>query len=300
MAKSLKERRLAEFVDRVSEMGQFCNMLETDEKPIMVVWGESGIGKSTFLARMEHECAQRKLRKAEMVCKETGSTDYMAIMRKIRDDVGVDYFKAFTDLINFFTDPDYHPKIELNINIQGSISILDSGKIEESSTGDIAGIVIKDNMLITPRSDIAIPEAERMARLTDRFIEGLRSSAVSGQVIIFFDAVEKLAPDTEKWLWGEFLDAVRDGKLSGVKFVLCGQKQPGLDRDWRFFVSEAELQPLGLEHIETYLSNRGIEETMRANIAEFLYATTKGKISKIAESVDAFLLLKEKKKGANE
>src|SRR5437899_1373873 len=136
-------------------MVEFCNMLDVDDVSIMVVTGDGGIGKSSLLARMMHECAQRKLRRADVVWTETRSHDYLAIMRKIRDDVGVESFHAFTDLVNYFTVPRY----ELSINVTGvrSIEVARGAAIEGSTVGDIAGVIIKDSMLTIPRTDMAIP-----------------------------------------------------------------------------------------------------------------------------------------------
>ena len=64
----LERRRLAEFVDRTAEMERFRRMLESDEKHIMVVWGDAGMGKTTLRLRMVHECAGRSVRKAEVEC----------------------------------------------------------------------------------------------------------------------------------------------------------------------------------------------------------------------------------------
>jgi hypothetical protein len=131
-------------------------------------------------------------------------------------------------------------------------------------------------------------------RLTDRFIEGLSAALKEGTLVVFLDSVEKMSPSDERWLWEEPLLAVREGRLTGIKFVLCAQEQPQLDRDWRIFVEEAELQPLGLEHIEAYLEKRGVEEEQRKALAIMLLGNTKGKISLIAEQVDSFLALLQK------
>lgn len=292
----LERRRIAEFVDRADEVERFCRMLESDEKHIMIVWGDSGIGKTSLRLRMVHECAQRKLNKAEVECGGTRTSGYLAIMRKIRDDVGLQYFNPFSDYVNFLTDPSYQPKVSFNINVQGlgGVAVAQGAHISDANVGDIAGVVIKDNMLVLPRTDIAVPEEERMMRLTDRFVEGLGAALKENKLVVFLDAVEKMAPDTKQWLWQEPLLAVRSGRLTGIKFVLCGQEQPQLDRDWRIFVEEAELHALALEHIETYLEKRGVEEALRNGLAMFLLANTKGKISLIAEGVDAFLALQQK------
>ena len=93
---------LAAFVDRQAELGRFCEMLETDEKPIMIVWGDDGIGKSSLLARLIHECATRKLRRAEVFATKSRFNTYLEILRKIRDDLGPEFFSSFTQLVNYF------------------------------------------------------------------------------------------------------------------------------------------------------------------------------------------------------
>jgi hypothetical protein len=291
----LERRRLAEFVDRTDELDLFCRMLESDQKHIMIVWGDTGMGKTSLRLRMVHECARRSLRKAEVECGGMRTTGYLPIMRKIRDDLGLEYFNPFSDCVNFLTDPNYQPKISLNINVQApeGVAVADRAQISGSNVGDIAGLVIKDNMWVLPRADIAVPEDERMMRMTDRFIEGLNAALKPGTVVVFLDAVEKMASDTERWLWEEMLMAVRDGRLTGIKCVLCAQVPPQLDRDWRIFVEEAELYPLTIQHIEAYLEKRGVKEGLRRDLAIFLLANTKGKISLIAEQVDTFLALQQ-------
>jgi GTPase SAR1 family protein len=296
MYTELERRRLAEFVDRTDELERFCRTLESDEKHIMIVWGSAGTGKTSLRLRMVHECAQRKLRKAEVECGGTRTTGYQAIMRKIRDDVGLQYFNAFSDYVNFLTTPDYQPQISLNVNVQdmGGIAVAQGAQISGAKVGDIAGLVVKDNMFVLPRTDIAVPEEERMMRLTDRFIEGLSAALEEGALVVFLDSVEKMSPKDERWLWQEALLAMREGRLTGLKFVLCAQERPQLDRDWRIFVEESELQPLALEHIEAYLEKRGVEEAQRNALAIMLLGTTNGKISLIAEQFDTFMALLQK------
>jgi hypothetical protein len=306
---TLLDRRLAEFVDREAEMRLFCEMLEPSRKNILVVWGDSGLGKSSLLARMTHECALRRLAKAEVTWTETRPYDYLAVMRKIRDDVlsslrdtpteagSYPAFAAFTDLVNYFTVEHY----ELTVKVEGVTSItVASGAVIQSgsSVGDIAGIVVKDVMLNTARSDMAVPEAERLARLTDRFLEDFEALLGQRSMVVFFDAVEKMSPDTEKWLWGELLAAVRDGRLEHVTFVLCGQHCPDLDRDWDLAVEAAQLQPLSHEHIVDYLGRRGVDEANREELATLLEVTTQGRVAQVASFVDGYLKLKSQRAGS--
>ncbi|MGQ0444983.1 MAG: AAA family ATPase [Beijerinckiaceae bacterium] len=286
------ERRLAEFVDREDEMRRFCRLLETDSKSVMVVSGDGGVGKSSLLARMIHECAVRQLRKSEVTWTDTRNHDYLAVMRKIRDDTGPESFRAFTDLVNFFTVPQYELKV--TVQGQGNIAVAGGARIEGSRVGDIAGIMIKDVMLSAPRNDMAVPESERTARLTDAFIAELQAELTArGPLMVFLDATEKMTPDTERWVWGELLGAARDGKLPNAKFVLSGRRRLELGRDWIRLVEEAQLKPLDREHILIYLGKRGVAESNRAAVADLLLIITQGNILQIATYVDAFLQMQE-------
>jgi hypothetical protein len=279
------QRRLAEFVDRRTEMSRFCAMLDGNDKLITVIWGEGGLGKSSLLARMVHETAQRGLRKAEVVWTNTRKHDYLGVMRKIRDDLGVEAFKPFTDLVNFFTVPQY----TLKIVAPGPISVAHQAQISNSTVGDIAGVIIKDSMIVIPRSDLGVPETERMLQLTTRFIECLHACCAQGPVVLFFDTVEKMSVETHDWLWGELLAAVQDGRLPGVRCVLCGQTPPELEREMSRIVELAELHPLALDDVVEYLGRRGVKESDREVAAKFLLLSTKGKPLEVATMVDAYL-----------
>ena len=289
------ERRLREFVDREAEMSQFRASLDSDDKPIMIVSGASGMGKTSLLLRMIHECALRKLPKAEVVWNDTNALDHMATMRKIRDDLGVEHFKSFTDLINYFTDVDYQPKLEITLNVQagGAIDVAAGMQVTESSIGDIAGVVIRDNMFVVQRADLAIPPEVRRNHLTRRFLDGLAAASASSLVVLFFDTIEKMSDLTHTWLWEQVLEALRSGTLANVRVVLCGQRPPPDDRDWAMFIEAAELKPLALKDIEAYLERRApkIGADVRHELAKIILVPTGGRPTDVAAAVDAYLKL---------
>lgn len=288
------ERRLARFVDRKAEMQKFCSMLDGEDKFLLLVSGESGLGKSLLFARMIHECGLRKHKKAEVVWSDTRPHDYLAVMRKIRDDFGPDLFKSFTDLVNYFTDPHYTVKL----NVEGSIRVAEGMEVKDSNVGDVAGVVVKDSMFVFPRNDMAVPEAERMIQLTDRFLENFAAALASEPLVVFFDAVEKMSDPTQKWVWGELLKAVLDGRLSNVRFVLCGITHPPLDPDMDAIAEDARLSPLGRADIIEYLGLVGIKES-RDLLADMLLATTKGKPYDVAAAVQSFMKQQEVNRGNN-
>jgi hypothetical protein len=287
------ERRLAAFVDRVKEMTRFCEMLETREKLIMTVWGEAGLGKTSLFFRMVHECAVRKLRKAEVVWTDTRNHDYLAVMSKIRDDVGLEPFQRFTDL----AETPFSAPIELNINAGNAahIDVAHGIKVQDSTVGDIA--FFKASQIVLPVSDMANIEKRRMIQLAELFLEGLSKAVESEPVVIFFDAIEKMSAETYNWIRDELLQAVLDGRLANVCFVLCGRQKPQFDRSMQMIVEEAQLQPLGVADIQEYLAKRVSDEQLGAAvtapvcvaIANLIMGGTGGKPDEVAYRVEAFI-----------
>src|SRR5687767_14589140 len=118
---------LEEFVDRAAEIERFRSMLETSDRPILFIWGDSGVGKTSLLAKMIHECSLRKIRKSEVGWSKTRNYDYVGIMRKIRDDVGAHYFNEFTRLVNRFTGAESEEiRVNLTVDSQGINRVAES------------------------------------------------------------------------------------------------------------------------------------------------------------------------------
>lgn len=303
---SMQEQRLARFVDRESEMKSFCRMLDEHgwPRPIVMVWGDGGMGKTALLLKMWHECSSRQLLKAEVIWTDTRNYDYLAVMRKTRDDLGVENFVGFTKLVNSFTDPKAPPPLEVIIKTAGQIDVArnmevkDQGKVGSVTGMNIENLIIKDLMLVTPRADLGIPDNERMARLTDQFIQELNEVACKKRIVIFLDAVEKAADATQRWIWGEFLGALRDDRLSNVNFVIGGRNKPAVDDVWRPYLEEQELRPLEAKHIAEYLIKRNVDpgDAAREQVVEFIIALTGGNPLKVANAVEYVSRMREKDK----
>jgi KAP family P-loop domain len=286
------ERLLAEFVDREVEMARYREMLDDRGVCVFAVWGGGGVGKSSLQAKMIHEVATRKIIKSEVIWTETRNHDFLAILRKIRDDLGAEHFSGFTALVNSFTDPQHHLRVTLEGN--ANISVAAGATIEDGANiGRIAGVIIEDVMLTDPHAGMQDSAGERRARLTDAFAADMAAAFKDREAVVFFDAVEKMTEDTEDWVWGELLPAACDGQLGEVKFVLSGRRKPAVDRLWRGVIEVAELQPLPREHVLLYLEKRGVAEADREVLAKTLLMITKGNMLALANYVDGYLKLPE-------
>lgn len=278
------ERRLREFVDRKSETETFCQILDgTDERRVMVVVGPGGIGKSSLLARMLHECALRNAQRAEIIYTDDNIPDYLAVMRKCRDDLGVEPFGELTGLINYYTVPQY----EVNVNVTGTANINVGSNMDASGAqiGQMAGIVV-DMMNAQPRTDLSVTEGERRGKLTKAFISAL-ATLKGGLLVIFFDASEKMTKSTQEWLLNEVITGVTDAEMTHVRFVICGREAPSINRFIEDLICVAELKPLGVDDVIEYLELRGHPDAeKRAIVAETLLQVSDGNLLTLGNMVD--------------
>ena len=281
---------LAAFVDRQAELGRFCEMLENDEKPIMIVWGDDGIGKSSLLLRLIHECASRKLRKAEVFASKTRFNTYLEILRKIRDDLGPELFPNFTQLVNCLFPNPLQPRAPIKIDIGGGAqSVLERAKLENVTIhGDVAGVIIKDFMINVPDPSMNIPLQDRMNLLTTEFLKDLAPIVQNEMLVVLFDDIQELTDETYKWLWEGIISALEEGRLKNIRFVLCGRAKPQLEGAAVLSVKEAPLQPLGLSDVENYLDRIGHVEEGRLAAAQMLWAASGGVPLKVAKAVDSY------------
>jgi hypothetical protein len=238
---------------------------------------------------MTHECSVRKFTKAEVFWTDIYNHDYLAIMRKIRDDLGAEKFSDFTTLVNhFFADQ----SIKVDLTLPSPIKIGEGMTMGQGSkVGVMAGvviepgaIVIKDQMDTIPRRDLAISDSDRMARVTGEFLLNLNAAAANGRVIVFFDAVEKATELTQKWLWGGLFDALLQGRLDNVQFVICGRNQPTIDDRWRLLVEEGRLAPLKPQDIAEFLDRirLNLDPISRKAVVDTIWVASQGNPLKIA------------------
>lgn len=289
-----RERLLTQFVDRSAEMALFAQVLDGDDLPVMVVHGESGMGKSALLMRMVHECALRKLPRAELEWSSVEVLDYLGTLRKIRDALGVEPFAAFTDLVNYYTDESYQPRLDINVTVQGGVQVAAGAQISGSEVGDIAGIVLRDNNFVIQRADLRIDDEERRKRLTERFLRGLAQVSAGPKVVLFFNATEKMSDLTYQWLWGQLLKPVVDGELPNVRAVLLGQRPAPDDPDLATLLARVQLQPLGVDDIDAYIAKRAagivaLSDETRRELARMLAGMTRGRPADVASAVDLYL-----------
>jgi len=268
---------LKQFVDRKSELSRFRELLNKNDRILFVVTGESAIGKSAFMARMIHECRESGWHRALVPCDLMTNVDYRAVMRKLKSEIGSNYFEKFDQEDKKLGEPIFQ------LTIEGDVSVGERAKFTNSTAGDLVGVQVN-----FPERGLNQWEKERRSTLTYRFIEGLKEVVADNRIVIFFDAVEKMTQDVEEWVMNELIVAAITGDLLNVKFVQCGQRRLKINEEIEFAIEETTLGPLGERDIVEYLEKRGISGEDVGGIASVLMNQTRGFAGEIAKRVDAY------------
>jgi len=293
-----RQWRLASFVDRDDEMARFCALLDSPGKMVMSVTGPGGIGKTSLLARMIHEVACREgITKIEVIYSGDDLPEFMTILRTCRDNIEAKAFNNFTKLVNFYTDPHY----DVNVNLQGTVSTGNNLTVTEGgSVETIAGVVIKDAMFTSLRSDLDVSPAEQRATLTNQFIACLAEAAKTRPlIVILIDGAEKMSEVTARWLWDMFIVAIADAKIPNIRFVILGRIRPSIEPWQEELVELAELKGLSIPDIVLYLEKRGVGPEHREALAQMVFPDSEGTNRDgnpydIANRVSAFIKLQER------
>lgn len=277
------------FVNRTREMGELEHMLIDSQVRVLCLWGPGGMGKSVLLSKMLQVCNDRGLNTAYVQWETDRSYNYLDMMRQIRDQTGPEtLFQLFNDKVNFFTNPEYKLKIQVEGGAIGDVHILENGEIQKSNVTVHVGhtVEIKDLQLKLDRSDA---EAARIPfQLMEAFVPCLKALMQSNPVVVVFDGMEKPDASTKNWIWNEFLTLVRDQTVDKLFVILAGREQFVPDPSFFDCTRVLELRPLGRNDVEDYLHRRGVAECS-ADFLNLILAGSGGQPLKVGETVDMFM-----------
>jgi hypothetical protein len=167
----------------------------TCSQNIMLVSGESGIGKTTLLT----SCLQRvpRDRLTLRIQLRQRTTPVSEIFRRAGHDLGWAQFPRFTVQVAAFQGI---PSVEIDrnwlIGIKNRITIV---------------LQVED-----------VDREQRRAALTQAWFEDLQ--AMGAQVLMAFDTYEQATPDVQAWIQGPFL--ARVANLATLRVLVAGQQVP--------------------------------------------------------------------------
>jgi hypothetical protein len=249
------------------------------------------MGKSVLLGKMLQHCNDRGLNSAYIQWTLDRSYNYLDIMRQIRDQTGPDtLFQFFNDKVNFFTNPEYKLKIQVEGSSISDVHILENGEIRQSNVTVHVGhtVEIKDLQFKLERSDA---EAARIPfQLTEAFIPCLKALVLANPFVLFLDGMEKADASTKKWILDEFLPLIRDQVVNKSFAVLGGREKITLDPSYFDCSRVFELKPLGRSDVEDYVHRRGLAHCSADFLSLVLANSNGGEPLQIGFLVDNYIL----------
>lgn len=263
MSKTLREL----FVNRVRQSDIFCKIIDGQtRRSIMAITAGSGLGKSWLLRVFAYEASSRNLPLVQIDFADGQAYDALSLVRRCRDAIGAEYFGALDRTIIdattarvALTTPTGQPTGPINVNL-GTDNTLTSSNVTVS---DIGNTVIKDNSFVIQTDNPIVRQAIE-DRINAAFFENLAALAAQKRVVFLFDTYERASIEAERWApsaadrWvvGQLLGRIRDGKLSNVAIVLAGRRVPEFGVEWNEVLGRVALDLLECSYITEYLRER--------------------------------------------
>jgi hypothetical protein len=272
MRKTLQEL----FVDRTRHSHAFCKMLDGQTlRRIMVLTAASGMGKSWLLHTFAHEARRRKLPLVRIDFADRQPYDTLMLARRCRDALGPEHFNPLTEAINHATTAHVTlatdtatslpnlapPPAQLSVDTGGGDYA--QGEIDKRQGTFIEGPIIKDNFFVIGSNDPIMRQAVE-DRITSAFFECLARICGQTRVVFLFDTYERNTLKSENWMpraadrWicGELLSRIRDGKLQNVIVVIAGRRAPEFGAAWNEVLGHMKLDLLEYSDMKEYLRER--------------------------------------------
>jgi hypothetical protein len=261
MTKTLREL----FVNRVRQSDIFSRMLEGQtRRRIMVITAGAGLGKSWLLRLFAIEATNRKLPLAQLDFADGQAYDGLALVLRCRDSFGAEHFAAVDQAISDSTTARISlaasgASAPVNVSI-GNENSLTSSSINIS---DIGNTVVRDNAFYI-QSDNSILRQAIEDRINGAFFESLELLTAQSRVVFLFDTYERNSLENERWssstadrwIVGQVLTRIRDGKLPNAIVVLAGRRAPEFGVEWNETLGTISLDLLECGHVTEYLRER--------------------------------------------
>jgi len=262
MTKTLREL----FVNRIRQNDIFSRMLEGQtRRRIMVITAGAGLGKSWLLRPFAIEANSRKLPLAQLDFADGQAYDALALVLRCRDAFGVEYFPSVDRAIDDSTTA----RVALSTGAAASspvnIAIGNENTLTSStiSVSDVGNTIVRDNSFYIQADNPILRQAIE-DRINAAFFECLEELAAQTRVVFLFDTYERTSLEAESWLssaadrWvvGQVLTRMREGKLANVIVVIAGRRTPEFGVEWNEVLGRINLEPLECSHVTEYLRDR--------------------------------------------
>jgi hypothetical protein len=261
MTKTLREL----FVNRIRQSDIFSRMLEGQtRRRIMVITAGAGLGKSWLLRLFAVEATSRKLPLAQLDFADGQAYDALTLVLRCRDAFGAEHFATVDQAISESTIA------RVTLSASGAaapvnVSIGNENSLTSSSinVSDVGNTVVRDNSFYI-QADNSILRQAIEDRINGAFFESLDALSAQSRVVFLFDTYERNTLESERWspsaadrwIAGQVLARIRDGKLPNAIAVLAGRRVPEFGVEWNEALGTVSLDRLECSHITEYLRER--------------------------------------------
>lgn len=253
------------FVNRERQLEAFRRMLDgAITRRIMIITAAAGMGKSWLLQIFADQALARGVLHVRIDFADDQAYDVLKLVRVSRDALGAEHFGSVTEVINeattarvaFAAEPAAQPVV--------SVAIGDGSTLQGSpvSVGEV-GTIIKDNYFVVQTDNPLIRQVIE-DRVNRAFFDDLAALASRQQVVFLFDTYERnsieadrwVANTADRWVTGQLLARIRDGRLANVVVVIAGEQAPEFGVEWNRVLGRMSLDPLSCDDVKQYLRHR--------------------------------------------
>ena len=282
MSKTLREL----FVNRARYSDIFRRMLEGQaRRRVMIISAGAGLGKSWLLRIFAYEAGSRQLPLAQIDFADGQAYDALSLVLRCRDAFGAEHFGALDQAISDATtarvavSAGAAASTPVNVSV-GNENILTNSTI---SVSDVGNTIIRDNSFVVQTDNPILRQAIE-DRINSAFFECLAALAAKSRVVFLFDTYERNSLESERWssnaadrwITGQVLARIRDGKLDNVVVVLAGRRAPEFGVEWNEVLGRVSLDLLECSHVTEYLRDRRGITTISDAQAEVLCQAVAG------------------------
>ncbi|HET9224910.1 MAG TPA: hypothetical protein VFO07_20520 [Roseiflexaceae bacterium] len=273
MAKTLREL----FVDRTRQSDAFRKMLEGQtRRRIMVLTAGPGMGKSWMLQIFAQEAIDRGLPLVRIDFADGQAYDALMLVLRFRDAFGAQHFEGLMQAIGEATSArvtiaaDGGRPQPVPTPVAESVTVDTGGG--DFAAGDIDkrqgqvfidGPVVQGNYFVF-QTDNPLVRQVIEDRITAAFFDCLAKLTAQTRAVFLFDTYERNSLEADRWspsaadrwIIGQLLARIRDGKLPNVVVVLAGRRAPEFGTEWNEVLGRISLEPLECADIKIYLRER--------------------------------------------
>jgi hypothetical protein len=262
MPKTLREL----FVNRIRQSDIFGRMLEGQtRRRIMVITAGAGLGKSWLLRLFATEATSRKLPLAQLDFADGQAYDALALVLRCRDAFGPEHFVAVDQAISDATTARVALSTGGTTTAPVNVSIGNENTLTNStiSVSDVGNTIVRDNTFYIQADNPILRQAIE-DRINNAFFDSLEALSAGSRVVFLFDSYEHNTLDNERWspsaadrwIAGQVLARIRDGKLPNAIAVLAGRRAPEFGVEWNEALGTVALDLLECSHVTEYLRER--------------------------------------------